>query len=164
MKRKPEIPCYHCGDDCGNIPLIFDDKPFCCNGCKTVYEILNSSGACNYYGFEEHPGIRVNTAEIGNKYAFLDNAEIKNELLEFSDGGISKVKFFIPAIHCSSCIWLLENLHRLHNGIVQSMVHFVKKEVNITYKEQEISLRKVVELLASIHYIPQISPDDLRDS
>jgi Cu+-exporting ATPase len=141
--------------------VIFDDKPFCCYGCKTVYEILKESDACEYYNREDHPGIRIKEAEIGRKYAYLDNEEIRNGLLEFSDGGISKVRLFIPSIHCSSCIWLLENLNRIQKGILHSMVNFVKKEVTITFKEDELSLRELVELLVSLNYIPQITLDDL---
>jgi P-type Cu+ transporter len=141
--------------------VLFDEKPFCCYGCKTVYEILKESNACEYYNIENHPGIRINEAEIGQKYAYLDHEEIRNDLLEFSDGGISKVRLFIPSIHCSSCIWLLENLNRFNKGVLHSMVNFVKKEVSITFKEDELSLRKLVELLVSLNYIPQITLDDL---
>ncbi len=83
------------------------------------------------------------------------------DLLEFSDGGISKIRLFIPSIHCSSCIWLLENLNRLQKGILHSLVNFTKKEVTITFKEDELSLRKLVELLVSLNYIPRITLDDL---
>jgi Cu+-exporting ATPase len=141
--------------------VIFDEKPFCCNGCKTVYEILKESDACEYYNIESHPGIKLKDAGIGQRYAYLDNEEIRNDLLEFTDGGISKIRLFIPSIHCSSCIWLLENLNRIQSGILNSMVNFVKKEVSITFKEEELSLRKLVELLASLNYIPQITLDDL---
>jgi len=142
---------------------MYDDKPFCCYGCRTVFEILSESDACEYYNIEEFPGIKIKTQEIGNKYAYLDNEEIKQQLYDFSDGGISKVKLFIPSIHCSSCIWLLENLHKLEKGIVNASVHFVKKEVSITFQDEVISLRKLVELLVSINYVPQITLDDLGD-
>jgi len=142
---------------------MYDDKPFCCYGCRTVYEILSGSDACEYYNIDQFPGIRIKTQEIGNKYAYLDNEEIKQQLYDFSDGGISKIKLFIPSIHCSSCIWLLENLHKLEKGIVNASVHFVKKEVTITFQDEVISLRKLVELLVSINYVPQITLDDLND-
>jgi P-type Cu+ transporter len=161
LEQKARISCYHCGDDCGSQPVIFDKQCFCCNGCKTVYEILKESDACDYYNIESHPGIKIKEAEIGQKYAYLDHEEIRSDLLEFTDGGISKIRLFIPSIHCSSCIWLLENLNRLQKGILHSMVNFVKKEVSITFKEDELSLRKLVELLVSLNYIPQITLDDL---
>lgn len=153
--------CIHCGDDCGKHPVIWDEKPFCCHGCKTVFQILNEKNLKQYYEIDKMPGIKVETEDTGDKFAFLDLEEIRDKLLDFSDGGIIKVTFFVPSIHCASCIWLLENLNSLNPGIIQSMVNFPKKEVSITFKEDEISLRKVVELLASIHYIPEITLDNL---
>ncbi len=150
-------PCVHCGEDCGNSPVVWNNMNFCCNGCKTVYQLLNENKLYSYYKIEETPGIRVENADFGNKYAYLDNEEVKEKLFEFSQDEIKKITLYIPSIHCSSCIWLLENLNRLHSGIKQSITNFVKKEVSITFNESEITLRQVVELLASIHYIPQIS-------
>lgn len=161
MDKENRIDCYHCGDNCGSHPVMFDGKPFCCNGCKTVYEILRDRDACEYYAIDEHPGIRIKEAEIGQKYAYLDHEEVKTDLLDFSDGGVSKVRLFIPSIHCSSCIWLLENLGRLHEGIVHSQVNFVKKEVTVTFRAEKITLRRLVELLVSLNYVPQITLDDI---
>ncbi len=155
-------PCIHCGEDCGNYPVMWNDKPFCCNGCKTVYQILNEKDLKQYYEIAPMPGIRVETQEQGEKYAYLDLDEIKTKLLDFSDGGISKITFFVPAIHCASCIWLLEHLSILNPSITQSFVNFPKKEVVINFKDNEITLREIVELLASIHYIPEITLDHLQ--
>ncbi len=149
--------CIHCGADCGRNPVIWNDLPFCCSGCKTVYQLLNENKLYNYYKLENTPGIKVETTEFGNKYAFLDNNDVKEKLISFREGNICKVKFFIPVIHCASCIWLLENLHKLNNGIKYSFVNFTKKEVDITFDESLITLRRLVELLSSIHYIPDLS-------
>jgi Cu+-exporting ATPase len=106
-------------------------------------------------------GIRIEQTEVGDKYAYLDLDEIRDKILSFSDSGISKVNLFIPTIHCASCIWLLENLSTLNPGIIQSSVNFPTKTVSITFKDQEISLRQLVEMLVSIHYIPEIRLDQL---
>jgi len=154
-------PCIHCGEDCGKHPVMWENRSFCCHGCKTVYQILNEKELKQYYEFEKMPGIKVETEDVGDKYTYLDLEEIKNKLLDFSDGGINKISLFVPAIHCASCIWLLENLNTLNEGILHSSVNFPKKEVSITYREQNISLRQLVELLSSIHYIPEITLDKL---
>ncbi|MEI6433555.1 MAG: heavy metal translocating P-type ATPase metal-binding domain-containing protein [Bacteroidota bacterium] len=153
--------CYHCGEDCGAAPVILETKRFCCNGCRTVFEILSGSDACDYYQFESHPGVKTGNSEVGSRYAWLDQEDIRRETLEYSEDGVSKVRLFIPAIHCSSCIWLLENLRRLNSGVFHSSVNFIKKEVIITFRDNEITLRQLVELLVSINYIPQLSPDNL---
>jgi Cu+-exporting ATPase len=149
--------CVHCGADCGEHPVLWNDLSFCCNGCKTVYQLLNENKLYAYYDLEKNPGIKVETTMFGNKYEFLEQDEIKQKLISFSEGGISKVKFYVPVIHCASCIWLLEKLHLLHPGIRQSLVNFSSKELDITFDESQISLRGVVELLSSIHYIPDLS-------
>jgi len=155
------VACIHCGEDCGKHPIMWDDKPFCCNGCKTVYQILNQNKLDKYYDIQPMSGIRVDKVDVGNKYAYLDNEEISEKLLDFSDGGISKVTLFVPTIHCASCIWLLENLNTLHPSVITSFVNFPKKLVSITFKDNEITLRQLVELLASIHYVPEITLDQL---
>ncbi|MCB2208200.1 MAG: heavy metal translocating P-type ATPase metal-binding domain-containing protein [Bacteroidetes bacterium] len=158
------VKCVHCGEDCGKHPVMWDEKPFCCYGCKTVYEILNVKKLDKYYEIEPMSGIKVEQTDVGDKYAYLDLDEIREKILSFSDSGISKVNLFIPTIHCASCIWLLENLSTLNPGIIQSGVNFPNKTVSITFKDQEISLRQLVEMLVSIHYIPEISLDQLDTS
>ncbi|MCF8367214.1 MAG: heavy metal translocating P-type ATPase metal-binding domain-containing protein, partial [Bacteroidales bacterium] len=153
------VRCVHCGDDCGKYPVVWDEKNFCCHGCKSVYQILNQNKLNKYYTIVETPGVRVEKQEFGNKYAYLDNEDIREKILDFSEGNISKVTLFIPSIHCSSCIWLLENMHLMDKGIKNSLVNFTKKEVSVTFNTDEITLRHLVELLASIHYIPQINLD-----
>ncbi len=155
------LPCIHCGEDCGKHPIMWDEKPFCCNGCSTVYQILNQSKLKKYYDIQPMSGIKVDQTEVGDKYSYIDNVEITEKLLDFSDGGISKVTLFVPTIHCASCIWLLENLYTLNPGIITSTVNFPRKVVSVTFKDSEITLRQLVELLASIHYVPEITLDQL---
>ena len=155
-------PCYHCGAECNNDKIIFDGKPFCCNGCKTVYEILNQNELSCYYDLDQSPG--TIPAEIKGKYNYLDNPEIAEKIIEFDDGTTSVVNFYIPSIHCSSCIWVLENLDKLNKGVKTVLVNFPKKEARITFKNSEISLREVVELITSIGYEPLISLEDAEKS
>jgi len=150
--------CYHCGNYCEDNLLKIEQKYFCCNGCKTVFEILHHSELNGYYDFEKTPGSIPN--DIKEKYAYLENSDIIGKLTSFSDDTTAVVQLYIPNIHCSSCIWILENLNKLNDGIVTSTVNFPNKTVRFTYKNQKISLRKVVELMSSIGYEPYISFDD----
>ena len=147
--------CYHCGTKCGSEPIVFEDKAFCCNGCRTVYEILNQHELNVYYDLESTPGTIPN--EIAGKFDYLGNPDIAKKILEFEDEETAVVNFYIPSIHCSSCIWVLENLHKLNHGVKTTLVNFPKKEVRITFKKNEISLQQVAELITSIGYEPYIS-------
>lgn len=151
--------CFHCGSD---IPpadeVIFSDKHFCCHGCKTVFEIFSSSGLESYYDLAQSPGATP-LANIG-KYDFLDNEKIVQRLLQFNEGQTQIVQLNIPHIHCSSCIWILENLRKLRPEISASQVNFHRKTVRITFDAQQLSLKELVNLLCAIGYEPYISLED----
>src|SRR5690606_26711275 len=136
--------CYHCGDSCAAGTLVFDQKEFCCNGCKTVYEIFSENDLTCYYDIQQSPG--AIPKELEGKYDYLDNASIAEKLLEFNDGENQIITLHIPHIHCSSCIWILENLNKLNKNITSSQVDFPQKTVRIQFKSNEVSLRQVVEL------------------
>jgi len=142
-----EIICYHCGDICKDTSIAIDQKYFCCSGCKTVYEILNQGELCTYYNFQENPGISPKNFE-SKKFEYLNDQLTINKLLDFSDEKISKITFFIPQMHCSSCIWLLENLFKLNPAITNSTVNFVRKELSVKYLHEKISLKNLVILIS----------------
>ena len=154
-KTYTAIHCYHCGDECKDDSIRIDEKLFCCNGCKTVYEILDQNKLCNYYNLDQTPGISPNL-NFGSRFDYLDDPSTIQRLLDFQDENVSKVTFHIPQMHCSSCIWLLENLYKLNNGVSTSQVDFLKKELNVTFDHNKISLKNLVQLLTSIGYEPQI--------
>lgn len=155
MDEKIITRCYHCGDECKDDSIRIDEKPFCCNGCKTVYEILNQNKLCNYYNLEQNPGISPNF-NFGNRFDYLDDPSTIQKILDFQDENISKATFHIPQMHCSSCIWLLENLYKLNTAVSHSQVDFLKKQLSVTFDHNKISLKELVKLLTSIGYEPQI--------
>ena len=151
--------CYHCGDDC-HVEIKLDDKVFCCNGCKMVFDILSDNGLNQYYDIEKKPGTRP--TEAGNKYQFLENEEIAEEFYDFKSDSQCRVTLFLPQIHCSSCVWLLENLNLLNEGILKSEVHFTKKEAFISFDPNKISLLGLTHLLDKIGYAPTFEKKEKR--
>lgn len=152
--------CFHCGIEHSNSETIkSQEKHFCCNGCKTVFEILNENDLTCYYDLENAPG-KI-PEEIKGKYDYLSNSQIVEKLLEFEDEQTAIITLHIPYIHCSSCIWILENLQRLNSNISSSQVNFPKKTIRIIYNNKENALKNIVELLSSIGYEPYISLENV---
>ncbi len=151
--------CYHCGDDCREEPVYTLEKTFCCEGCKTVYELLHDNGMCTYYDLDKNAGLKIEAPQQ-HRFAYLDNTEIVQQLLDFEDNETARIRLKLPGIHCSSCIWLLENLHKLREGITYSRVDFIKKELSVVYSKDKISLRSIAELLDTLGYAPDISLAD----
>jgi P-type Cu+ transporter len=148
-----ELVCYHCGLECENEDIQFEDKIFCCNGCKSVFQILDKNSLCQYYDFDKNAGIKPKN----DQFNYLNEPEIANNLLDFKNEQLAKVTFFVPSIHCSSCLYLLENLTKIDDGITRSKVNFLQKKVEITFNHKQISLAEIANLLSSIGYEPLIS-------
>lgn len=162
---KPQASsCYHCGEPCEENLIQKADKSFCCPGCKTVYELLEENQLGNYYQLEANPGKKVKDKAFGDRYAFLEDDTIAQSLLTFASDDLHKVELSIPNIHCSSCIWLLENLHVLDAGILYSRVNFGRRRLELNYDPQQSKLRSIAELLASLGYPPHLSLEDHKAS
>ena len=147
--------CYHCGSNCDAV-ITLQEKAFCCEGCKIVFQLLDENGLCQYYELSKMPGISAKGNYNSSKYDYLDNQAIQDQLIQFKSEGQHHVIFYLPQIHCVSCVWLLENLHKINHGIIQSQIQFEKKEVKVIYQPQKINLKEVVQLLAFVGYEPLI--------
>jgi Cu+-exporting ATPase len=152
------LTCYHCGEVIAGSNISHEDKNFCCVGCKSVYQILSENNMCSYYAYNANPGQRV---QNNTHFDYLDEPTIVAELIDYKDAENSIVTFYIPAIHCSSCIWLLEHLYKINRAIYSSRVDFLKKQVTISFKHQQISLKEVVTHLSEIGYEPSINLQDV---
>ena len=149
--------CYHCGDACTTTHIQAEGHSFCCEGCKQVYLLLEENNLCTYYDLDKNPGLKAKGRFTDNRFAYLDNTEIIRQLVQFNSDTQTNVTFSLPQMHCSSCVYLLENLHRINPAIVDSQTNFQRKEVFVRFDPRQISLRQVVELLAFIGYEPYIS-------
>ncbi len=147
--------CYHCGTECDQ-SIQIEAKYFCCDGCKMVYQLLAENGMCQYYDLTNMPGLTAKGIFTSDKFNYLDNQAVQDQLIQFRQGDQAHVIFYLPQIHCVSCVWLLENLHKMNPGVIQSQTNFEKKEVKIVYQPSLISLKQVVQLLAFVGYEPMI--------
>ncbi len=156
------LNCFHCGNEIiEKERIFFDDKDFCCNGCKTVYEIFSENDLQAYYDFEKMPG--ATPSQVSGKFDFLDNTDIVTRLLDFEEDNLHIVRLYIPQIHCSSCIWILENLNKLNKGVLTSQVNFSQKKVSISFLPETVSLKEIVLLLTRIGYEPYISLENYNE-
>ncbi|GAA4441182.1 heavy metal translocating P-type ATPase metal-binding domain-containing protein [Ravibacter arvi] len=161
VSQANEHSCFHCGLPCDSEPILFDEKEFCCSGCQAVYSILKERDLCTYYQLPDARGNSPDRSFYAGKYAYLDLPEIREKVVSFCEGGVTQVRWFVPGMHCSSCVWLLENLHRLHPGVMAALVDFPEKTVRISVRDAEIRLSELAGLMGSVGYEPYISLDDL---
>lgn len=155
------VKCFHCGENCDTDPVMLEDKTFCCDGCKAVFQILNENNLCTFYLLDENAGRTVNIGVERKRFDYLIDKEVESKLVDFKNGTTTSITFFIPNIHCTSCVWLLENLSNIDDGILKGTVNFLKRTVTVLYDESKTSLRNIVELLTTIGYEPNLKLEQL---
>ncbi len=143
--------------------IVLDDKSFCCEGCKTVFQILDDNNLCQYYTFDENAGNTVKAGIERKRFEYLQDRDVEAKLVDFKNESLTSVTFFIPNIHCTSCVWLLENLGNIDDGVLKGTVNFLKRTVTILFDDSKTSLRAVVELLTTIGYEPNLKLEQLEE-
>jgi len=158
--QRPGCRCFHCGESCPDDSFTLDGKRFCCFGCQTVFSLLRENGLEQFYQLQSTPGVRIRKAVVAAKWAFLDDPAVQEKLFDFADQRQARATLHLPAIHCVACVWLLENLFKLHPGIGRSLVNFARREAAITFAPDQIKFSELAALLASIGYEPQLTLGD----
>lgn len=146
MSESPKTitECHHCHQPVlerveGNDP----EKVYCCYGCKVVDELMDGEASI------------IDHASIDDSaYRYLDEPEIRSKLCKFEDEQQARIAIHLPSIHCSSCIYLLENLAQLEKGLLAVQVHFSRKEADIRFDKEQIKLSQIAAILEHIGYKP----------
>ncbi len=159
-KIAEKLLCYHCGEQCEKDQIIHNEKAFCCIGCKLVFEILQENNLCTYYDFNKNPGVKQQSL-FGNRFGFLEDVLVQSKLVNYHIKNEVGISFKIPTMHCSSCIWLLENFNKIDSGVLSSKVNFIKKELLLVFDDRSTNLRNIVEKLAQIGYEPSLHLDSI---
>jgi len=124
--------------------------------------MLSEAGLDNFYRVREDQvgegayGAAASNKPIGD-LSYLDQEQTQNELLLLKTPSRASVAFTIPAIHCSACIYLLENLPELLDGIIEARVDFLNKRCTLLYDPRVVKLSEIAVLLTKIGYEPVIS-------
>lgn len=113
----------------------------------------------HFYDLGQQAGLRVGERVGEGRFDYLDDPVVRERLVDFSDGRTGRVTFHVPAVHCVACVWLLENLFRLSEGIGWSQVNFPRREAAITFDETRLKLSELVSLLHSLGYPPTLRLD-----
>ncbi len=150
-----KLACTHCGQDMRKAVISDSEGVFCCSGCHAVHHLLKE-----HQVHKDDDKYNI-TGPRKPEYAYLEEEAVIENLTSHRSATWTVALFSIPGIHCSSCIYLLENIMRLHSGISSCRVNFLAKEASFTFDEEMLSLRELVELLDAIDYPPQLHYEQL---
>lgn len=153
-----DIPCVHCGEPVPAALASSDELPFCCDGCRAVYTILQQNGLCTYYDVSSE---RPNTAASVGAFdgQAFDSPTVRRYIVEHERDNVVQLMFTVPSIHCASCVWLLERLERLNSGVLRSRVDVMRKIVRVEADLSITSISAIANLMASLGYPPVVTAE-----
>lgn len=114
-----------------------------------------------FYTCDVQPGTSQKTVGTRDpaRFAALDDPEVARRFVTPRPGDLARVAFPVPAMHCASCLWLLEQLWRFHPGIARSEANLLTRTVTVEFRPGAISLRQVAEQLAALGYEPVLDQE-----
>jgi Cu2+-exporting ATPase len=141
------VECLHCG-----LPIPTGSKSeFCCVGCQTVHAAITRLGLTDFYKYRDAPGSPIKLATNYIDQNLLNEDLIKQSFTEKSDGTIYGT-LQLEGIHCTGCVWIIEELPKLIDGVLYSSVDFALGTVNLVINPKKTSLSNIASLLASLGY------------
>jgi Cu+-exporting ATPase len=120
-----------------------------------VYTLLHEHGLGDFYTLDEKAGRSQRTAVVQD-YDWLEVDELARRLLSYHDEERRVVRLELPAIHCISCVWLLERLPRFLPGVRSCTLDVTRKVATIDFDPRRLKLAELARTLAGFGYPPRI--------
>ncbi len=146
-----QVLCAHCGlEVLSSQPS--EDPQFCCSGCSVAYALLHDKQLDAYYGLSERRKHAVTSS--GRSFEEFDHPAFEELHVSEVGGGLSRVELIIEGIHCASCVWLVERVPLLLNGVVSAVLDVGRSLVTLEWDRRALPLSSVARTLDSLGYTP----------
>jgi Cu2+-exporting ATPase len=134
---------------------MFDDeaeRQFCCAGCRTAFAILHQHGLDRYYDFAEQRGVPVRVT--GRSYEEFDHPAFHQLYVRARADGLSEVELYLEGVHCASCVWLVERVPLIVQGVASTELEIRRSMARVIWNPASVPLSAVARGLDSLGYPP----------
>lgn len=143
--------CAHCSSEVNPKTGIYEkenDKYFCCEGCRSVYHLINDEGFGSFYTkrTDWEDAAPVEQVEADEEY-FESSLEVLNN----RDYSLSIV---ITGIRCAACIWLIESSALKDERIKSFRINYANHKAKIIFNPKDISVKEVLQKITRLGYCP----------
>jgi P-type Cu2+ transporter len=156
LESSSDHKCVHCGLP---VPAFRLDDPeearFCCQGCQTAWQLIHEGGLDAWYSMRETPGEEALSGPVkafaDSEWELFDDETLQARIVE-RRGAISITTLAIGGMHCAACIWLLEKLPRLVQGVRRTSVNWGRQTIRIEWETGRVRLSRITSMLATLGY------------
>lgn len=142
--------CAHCGAHAGGSST----PAFCCQGCQTVYGILSAASLTDYYRLRAQSSGVAAPVPKNAAYSHFDHAVFGEAHVTPRTDGYATCELYLENVHCAACVWLVEKLPRLVEGVESARLSLATGVVEVVYKPNDVLLSAIAGKLADLGYSP----------
>ncbi|WP_334093412.1 heavy metal translocating P-type ATPase, partial [Helicobacter typhlonius] len=140
---------------------------FCCNGCESVYFLLQDSQLDSFYDKLTKP-LSPPTQEVQkNDLMRFDSEAFTQKYVKSvkkDDMELSEVHFIISGIHCAACIWLNEKMLLNAEGVESVAINYTNNKATIIWDKSKLALSEIIALIRSIGYDAYVYDSRIQES
>lgn len=159
------VRCSHC-----RLPVpaaLIEDgaaNQFCCAGCRAVYESINACGLSNYYRLRDAADVELQPAHPRqSKYEAFDSETFAKLYIEPNDQ-TNSVDLALDGVTCGACVWLVENLPTVLEGVIDARLSLRRATVRVTWDPSRVKLSAIARTLDRFGYPPSPARDRPRQA
>ena len=166
--------CFHCGEplvprrgeprgssDPLTVNVRGEDVAVCCHGCRAAVQWVESMGLEDFYRFrtESSPRPKESTTE----WLAYDAPELLDAFTTV-DAAERRILLMIEGMNCAACSWLINRSLERIEGVRQISVNTATGRAEIAWDATRVALSRLMEVIASLGYTPQIITPDAADA
>lgn len=154
-------PCIHCGQSTDALASDDARQVFCCNGCRSAYELIHGWGLDEFYALREQlrPASASAVVSGPDRYSQFDEpAFLGNSAPQIQADGTCSVELAVAGLHCAACAWLIENVSAATPGWLSARVRMSDHTIRLIYDPNRTKLSAIAQLMGRMGY--QLSPLD----
>ncbi|MCX2717733.1 heavy metal translocating P-type ATPase [Helicobacter sp. MIT 21-1697] len=164
---------------CSHCQLEYDDSQlstryneqgeelhFCCNGCESVYFLLQDCSLTSFYDKLTSP-LAPPTLDTHNDLKRFDTDAFMQKYVHTitkDDAELCEVHLIISGIHCAACIWLNEKILLAQEGIISASINYTNNKASIVWDRNKLPLSAIVALIQSIGYDAYVYDSRIQES
>lgn len=140
--------CLHCG-----LEVAQSGERFCCLGCRLIYEAIHELSVQEFYRY------RIPLSQVSGQvaqpsgwlYAYMDDAAFVEKHCR-TDGSLTHLRLVLSGIHCVGCLWLIERLPQLLEGVSMARYHISEGVIELAFDSQVVRPSQIACTLDRLGY------------
>ena len=148
--------CDHCGLEVPESMVnIEDSNQFCCGGCQVAYETIQACGLDDYYTLRDQVAKQIAPSTgAGSKYIAYDSETFRDKYSHVVSDGIRSIELQLEGVHCAACLWLIERLPSIIDGVMEARLNMQNAIVRIVWNTKHVPLSRIALTLDQLGYAP----------